>query len=277
MSRYDPWVNMLRTTVATFARRRRRRRRGDRAPVRQPAREPDAFGRRIARNTSPLLLSESHLGRVADPAGGSYAVEKLTEDLTVAAWEELGRIEAEGPDASRPRIAEVVERRDAAVARRRGRSPGSPSSRTSPRRCRSVARRRATTYAAGARLRGAARRPGHAPGLPGHAWARSPPTPPAPASPPTSSPPAASRSTVAGPTDGVERPARGVRRPAGGLPRRDRPGVRRVGGRPGHRPARRRAPATSSSPARPTSAPTTAAGPGWTRSTSCSRTRGALS
>ncbi len=118
MSRYDPWVNMLRTTVATFSAGIGGADSVTVVPFDSPLGEPDTFGRRIARNTSPLLLSESHLGRVADPAGGSYVVEKLTEDLTRAAWEELGRIEAEGPDAFEARIAEVVERRDAAVARR---------------------------------------------------------------------------------------------------------------------------------------------------------------
>jgi methylmalonyl-CoA mutase len=118
MSRYDPWVNLLRTTVATFGAGIGGADSVTVVPFDSPLGEPDAFGRRIARNTSPLLISESHLGRVADPAGGSYAVEKLTDDLTVAAWEELGRIEAEGHDAFEARVAGVVERRDAAVARR---------------------------------------------------------------------------------------------------------------------------------------------------------------
>jgi methylmalonyl-CoA mutase len=86
---------------------------------------PDAFSRRIARNTSALLISESHLSRVADPAGGAFAVEKLTDDLAVAGWAELDRIEGSGgvlaalADGSLPgRIAEVAEARDVQVARR---------------------------------------------------------------------------------------------------------------------------------------------------------------
>jgi methylmalonyl-CoA mutase len=57
---------------------------------------PDAFSRRIARNTSSLLIHESHVARVTDPAGGSYAIEKLTDDLAAAGWAELQRIDAEG-------------------------------------------------------------------------------------------------------------------------------------------------------------------------------------
>ena len=85
---------------------------------------PDAFGRRIARNTSSLLISESHVAQVADPAGGSYAVEKLTDDLAAAGWDEFGRIEEAGgieaalADGSlRGRIDEVAARA------RRPRSP----------------------------------------------------------------------------------------------------------------------------------------------------------
>lgn len=118
MSKYDPWVNLLRTTVATFGAGIGGADSVTVVPFDSPLGEPDALGRRIARNTSPLLISESHLGRVADPAGGAYAVEKLTDDVTVAAWEELGRIEAEGAEAFEARIAEVVERRDATIARR---------------------------------------------------------------------------------------------------------------------------------------------------------------
>lgn len=119
MSKYDPWVNMLRTTVATFSAGIGGADAITVVSFDSPLGEPDAFGRRIARNTSPLLLSESHLGRVADPAGGSYAVEKLTDDMSLAAWEQLGRIETEGLDAFEQQIAETVALRDHVVATRR--------------------------------------------------------------------------------------------------------------------------------------------------------------
>ena len=53
-------------------------------PFDEPLGVPDALGRRVARNTSSLLIEESHVAAVADPAGGSYAVEKLTDDLAAA-------------------------------------------------------------------------------------------------------------------------------------------------------------------------------------------------
>ena len=57
---------------------------------------PDAFARRIARNTQTILAGESHVGFVSDPAAGSGAVQALTGALCEAGWEEFRRIEAEG-------------------------------------------------------------------------------------------------------------------------------------------------------------------------------------
>jgi methylmalonyl-CoA mutase len=126
MSRYDPWVNMLRTTVAAFAAGVGGADAVTVLPFDSALGVPDAFGRRIARNTSSLLVSESHVARVADPAGGAYAVEKLTDDLARAGWAELGRIEESGgvgaalEDGSlRARIDEVATSRAADIARRR--------------------------------------------------------------------------------------------------------------------------------------------------------------
>ena len=118
MSKYDPWVNLLRTTVAAFSAGVGGADAVTVVPFDSPLGTPDAFGRRIARNTSPLLLSESHLGRVADPAGGSYAVEKLTDDLAIAAWDVLGLIESEGEGYFERRLAETVALRDQLVATR---------------------------------------------------------------------------------------------------------------------------------------------------------------
>jgi methylmalonyl-CoA mutase len=125
MTRYDPWVNMLRTCVAAFAAGVGGADAVTVLPFDSRLGIPDGFGRRIARNTSSLLISESHLARVADPAGGAWAVEQLTDDLAGAAWAELGRIDESGgvlaalADGSlRGRIDEVVAERDRQVATR---------------------------------------------------------------------------------------------------------------------------------------------------------------
>ena len=117
MSKYDPWVNMLRSTVAALAAGVGGADALTVVPFDSPLGRPDGFGRRIARNTSAVLVAESHVARVADPAGGSFAVERLTHDLCLAAWEVLGALES-GESLDDP-IASTVARRDDEVATRR--------------------------------------------------------------------------------------------------------------------------------------------------------------
>jgi methylmalonyl-CoA mutase len=92
----DPWVNLLRTTVACFAAGVG----GADVVTVQPFDAalglPDSFSRRIARNTQSLLVEEGHLGRVLDPAGGSWYVESLTDSLGRAAWDWFTEIERAG-------------------------------------------------------------------------------------------------------------------------------------------------------------------------------------
>jgi methylmalonyl-CoA mutase len=123
MTRRDPWVNMLRTTVATLAAGLG----GADAVTVQPFDAaiglPDEFARRIARNTQNLLLEESHLGEVIDPAAGSWYVESLTDELAVAAWSWFQEIERAGglPAAHglvRDRIAATWAARSARLADR---------------------------------------------------------------------------------------------------------------------------------------------------------------
>ncbi|RYC11203.1 methylmalonyl-CoA mutase family protein [Nocardioides zhouii] len=124
MGRVDPWVNMLRGTIAAFAAGAGGADAVTVIPFDEPLGLPDALGRRIARNTSSLLIEEAHVATVADPAGGSYAVEKLTDDLAVAGWAELGRIEADGgfgegaATGVKERVRAVRAARDAGVADR---------------------------------------------------------------------------------------------------------------------------------------------------------------
>jgi methylmalonyl-CoA mutase len=87
---------------------------------------PDAFARRIARNTQTILLEESNLYRVADPAAGSGAMEALTRALCLEAWKVFQEIEAAGGPAEALRqgliqsdVAEARAAREKAIARRK--------------------------------------------------------------------------------------------------------------------------------------------------------------
>lgn len=124
MGKYDPYVNVLRTTVAAFAAGVGGADAVTVVPFDSPLGRPAVLGRRIARNISHLLIEESHLAIVADAAGGSFAVERLTDDLAHTAWAELGRIESAGGALAaitgvRERVAAVAEQRERDIATRR--------------------------------------------------------------------------------------------------------------------------------------------------------------
>ena len=125
-TRYDPWVNLLRTTVAAFAAGVGGADAVTVLPFDIRLGVPDAFGRRLARNVSALLIEESHVAAVADPAAGAYAIEMLTHELAEAAWDRFqaidragGVLAALGDGSLRAGWTETAERRRGQVATRR--------------------------------------------------------------------------------------------------------------------------------------------------------------
>ncbi|MGH3759077.1 methylmalonyl-CoA mutase subunit beta [Actinophytocola sp.] len=96
MTRRDPWVNMLRTTLACFAAGVGGADAVTVLPFDSAIGSPDAFARRIARNTQSILLEESKVAGVIDPAGGSWYVERHTDELARAGWAAFTEIERAG-------------------------------------------------------------------------------------------------------------------------------------------------------------------------------------
>ncbi len=96
LTRHDPWVNMLRTTIGCFAAAVGGAESITVLPFDSALGLPDDFGRRIARNTHAILHDESSLARVIDAAGGSWYVETLTEELARSAWDRFTEIERAG-------------------------------------------------------------------------------------------------------------------------------------------------------------------------------------
>jgi methylmalonyl-CoA mutase len=126
MTRRDPYVNMLRTTIAVAAAGLGGADSITALPHTAPLGLPDAFARRVARNTQLILLEESNLARVADPAAGSGAIEDITAKLCAAAWSLFQEIEGAGGAWAalerglvQSRVAAVREKRLRAVARRK--------------------------------------------------------------------------------------------------------------------------------------------------------------
>ncbi len=126
LTRRDPYVNLLRGTIAAFAAGVGGADAVTVAPFDAALGLSTPFSRRIARNTHALLVEESHVARVIDPAGGSWYVESLTDALAAAAWAFFQELEAAGgaeavlADGSlAARISEVRARRERSAATRK--------------------------------------------------------------------------------------------------------------------------------------------------------------
>ncbi|CCD93169.1 Methylmalonyl-CoA mutase small subunit (MCM-beta) [Bradyrhizobium sp. ORS 375] len=126
LTRRDPYVNMLRATIATFAAGLGGANAVSVLPHTAALGLPDAFARRVARNTQLVLLEESNLARVADPAAGAGGIEALTTELCTTAWALFQDIEKAGGVVAalqagliQSKVAAVKQARDANIARRR--------------------------------------------------------------------------------------------------------------------------------------------------------------
>jgi methylmalonyl-CoA mutase len=126
MSRLDANTNMIRTTIAAFAAGTGGADSLTVLPFSAANGLPDAFARRIARNTQLILLEESNLARVCDPAAGSGRIETETRQLAEAAWGIFQEIEAAGGIVSaltsgllQARIAATAAARSRDIARRK--------------------------------------------------------------------------------------------------------------------------------------------------------------
>ncbi len=126
MSRRDPYVNMLRTTIAVTAAGIGGAAAIGALPFTIAMGLPDAFARRVARNMQLILLDESNLYRVSDPAAGSGGIEAMTGDLAKAAWRLFQEIEAAGGAAAaleqglfQMKVAATRAERLKAIARRK--------------------------------------------------------------------------------------------------------------------------------------------------------------
>ena len=93
---YDQYVNILRTTNQAFAAAIGGIQYMQINPLDHATGEWDGISERIARNTHLILKEETHITRVVDPAGGSFYVEKLTDDLADQVWKKFLEIDAAG-------------------------------------------------------------------------------------------------------------------------------------------------------------------------------------
>jgi methylmalonyl-CoA mutase len=126
LTQRDSDVNMLRATMATFAAGLGGANAITVLPHTLALGLPDPFARRVARNTQLVLLEESNLAKVSDPAAGSGGIETLTEQLCETAWTLFQEIEKAGgvfaaleQNLIQRKVAEVRSVREKDVARRK--------------------------------------------------------------------------------------------------------------------------------------------------------------
>ncbi len=126
LTQRDPYVNMLRATMATFSAGLGGANAITVLPHTLALGLPDAFARRVARNTQLVLLEESNLAKVTDPAAGSGGIEKLTQQLCEAAWSLFQEIEKAGgvfasleQNLIQRKVAATRAAREANIARRK--------------------------------------------------------------------------------------------------------------------------------------------------------------
>ena len=126
LTQRDPYVNMLRATMATFSAGLAGANAITVLPHTLALGLPDAFARRVARNTQLVLLEESNLAKVSDPAAGSGGIEALTQELCTSAWALFQEIEKAGgifaalqQGLIQARIATTRSAREANIARRK--------------------------------------------------------------------------------------------------------------------------------------------------------------
>ncbi len=126
LTRRDPYVNMLRATMATFSAGLGGANSINVLPHTLAMGLPDPFARRVARNTQLVLLEESNLARVSDPAAGSGGIEALTSELCETAWQTFQEIEKAGgvfaaleQNLIQRKVAATRAVREANIARRK--------------------------------------------------------------------------------------------------------------------------------------------------------------
>lgn len=117
-SRRDPWVNLLRATTAALAAVVGGADAVTILPFDTLLGSPGRLGRRSARNTQLLLLEESRLAAIVDPAGGSWFVESLTDRVARAAWGRFRDVERAGGIVEVIRDGTLADQLDAAWAER---------------------------------------------------------------------------------------------------------------------------------------------------------------
>jgi len=108
LSRHDAYVNLLRNTIAAFAAGVGGADSIEVLPFTAALGLADGAARRLSRNTSLILIEESNLYRMVDPAAGAGSIEALTGSLCEKAWSLFRLIEGQRVDEDTGLAAALV-------------------------------------------------------------------------------------------------------------------------------------------------------------------------
>ena len=92
----DPHINILRCTSESFAAAIGGVDSLQVSPFNEYNNSSDDFSERIARNIQLILQKETHIMNSVDPAGGSYYIECITDEIAKQSWELFQKIESLG-------------------------------------------------------------------------------------------------------------------------------------------------------------------------------------
>jgi len=96
LTEQDPYNNVVRTTIEAMAAVFGGTQSLHTNALDEAVALPTEFSARIARNTQIIIQEETGIPQVADPWGGSYMMESLTQELADKAWALIEEIEEKG-------------------------------------------------------------------------------------------------------------------------------------------------------------------------------------
>jgi methylmalonyl-CoA mutase len=124
LTEQDPYNNVTRTCVEALAAAMGHTQSLHTNALDEAIALPTDFSARIARNTQLVLQNETNICKVVDPWGGSYLVEKLTNDLAERAWTLIEEVEGLGGMAKAIETGLPKMRIEEAAARKQARIDG---------------------------------------------------------------------------------------------------------------------------------------------------------
>lgn len=124
LTEQDPFNNVTRTCVEAMAAAMGHTQSLHTNALDEAIALPTDFSARIARNTQLVLQNETNICKVVDPWGGSYHIEKLTNDIAHRAWELIEEVEKLGGMAKAIETGIPKMRIEEAAARKQARIDG---------------------------------------------------------------------------------------------------------------------------------------------------------